>query len=191
MTPTTQGHPERSPDHSWTFWRASQPLPDIPDGLPTTLGHSGGPPDHSRTSVIAFRQVPDIQEGLPTSGKDFRPLQNIREGLPDIEEGFPTNPGHLGGPPDNSRTSGRATRPLSDIQDGFPTTPRYPGETTTTTEHPGVSPENSRLSLSAFHHSRTSRRVSRELPDVQEGFPTTFGHLGGLFDYSRTSGRDS
>ena len=53
-----------------------------------------------------------------------------REALPNIRKGILTIPGHPRGPsghpgefPDHSRTSERATRPLSDIREGLPTTP--------------------------------------------------------------------
>ena len=74
-------------------------------------------------------------------------------------EGLPTIPGHPGGPPDRSRTSGRVShhfwtsvsvsRQLPDIRESLPTNLGQPGR----------------------HHdySQTSGRASRQLPDIREG----------------------
>ena len=80
--------------------------------------------------------------------------------LPDISEGLPTTPRHLGGLPDYSRTTGRAswtferaTRPRPDIREDLLTTPR----------HPGGPPD----------HSRRCGRASQPLPDIWVGLPIT------------------
>ena len=117
--PTAPVHPGGSPDHSRTSGSASRPLSDNRDGLQTTPGHLGGSHDHFRTSERASRPLTALCKGL-------KPVPNIRESHPRTS-GHPggpqTSPGLLGGPPDHSRTSGRASRPLPDIREGLPTTP--------------------------------------------------------------------
>ena len=125
---------------------ASQPLPDIRDSLPTNPGHPGGPTDHSdileglltthglhyvgqrRMTLIKSPSLDPCAWGLIDPGFFLvfhRPPSPSRP-LPEILEGLPTTPGHSGGHPDHSRTSGRDSRPLPEILEILPFTPGHP-----------------------------------------------------------------
>ena len=169
---TTPKHPGRSPDHSRTCGRDSLPLPDIREGLLTTPRHPGGPPDYSqtferasRTSRMAFPMLPDIREGLPDIRQASLPLSDIWEGLL-------TTPGHPGGSPDHTWTSGR-----SPTTTGHSRGPRgLPGGFLNHSGTSGWPPGHSRTSGGSSHHTQTLGRVSRPLPDIREGLRTTPGH---------------
>ena len=138
--------------HSWTSGRVFQSLPDNREGLPdireglsTTTEHSGGPPDQSWTST--------------------RPPK-----YPD------RHPAHSEGSPDHFRTTGSSSRPLPDIKEGLWTTPGHPGRTPNHSRtsvrppgHPAGPATTPRRSAGFLDYSRTSRRASQPLLDIQEG----------------------
>ena len=163
--------PEGPPDNSWTSGRASYTPPGLlleplePTGeLP---GPPGGPPDTSRTFGRASqpsRTFGRDSQTSRTSGRAYRtyrrsfgPLPNFWVGLLDLQEGLPTTFEPLGGPPDQSRTSRRTSRP---------------SQTFGTASRPllEVGPPN--LSHTSGCASRTTRRTSRHLSDLWEGLPT-------------------
>ena len=117
---------------------------------------------------------PDLQKGLRL--------------LPDLRKVLPTPPGPLEGPPDSSRTSWRASRPLLDLWEVYPDSCWTSGsvsrllldlwECLSTPPGPPGRPPN---------HSWTSQRTFRPLLDLQKGLsdlqeclPTPPGSLGGL-----------
>ena len=210
LLPTTPGPPGGPPDHSRTSGRSSRPLPDIREVLPTTPGHPEGPPDHSRTPGRASRPLADIREGLTTT-------PGHAGGPPDHSWILGRVVSKLLTTTDHSRTSRRASRPLPNIRESLPTTPRHPGGllerlpdiwegVPTTPGHSDGIPYHSWIFgrvvpelLTTTDHSRTSGRVSRSLPVIREGLPTTadirnvllttHGHPRGPPDHSQTSGR--
>ena len=142
--------------------------------------------------------LPEVRNTIPDEPEWWvlPPLRYIRDGIPDFRKGLPTTLGYLGGAPNHSRTSGRASlphtdirggsRPLPDIRNCFPTTPGYlgrpPNHTRISGGTPGYlegCPDHTRTSWGPPDHSRTYARVSRPLPDIWEGLLTTPGHLEG------------
>ena len=160
---TTHSLPGGPPNRSQSSRRVSlqfpalwKVLPTLCEGLPTTPGTLGGLPDHSRPSV----RPPDhsrAPEGLADqsmpSGRAFRPIPILWEGLPTLRDGLLTTPDPKGGPPyqfqpllwptdhsqlsvrppDHSRPPGgpsdqsmpsvMASQPLPALRDCLPTTP--------------------------------------------------------------------
>ena len=173
----TLDHSGGPPDHSRTFGRAFRPLPDIRKSLPTTLGHLKGPSEHSRTFERASWTFGRASRPLPNICEASRTFSRVSRPLTDIRKGHSTTPGqlggpsaHPGGPPDNCRTSrrashpsetsGRVSRPFADLQDVLPS---FRKGLPTTPGHTGGPPCN----------CRTSRRASRPLPDIRESLSTT------------------
>ena len=109
----------------------------------------------------------------------------------DFLKGLPTRPVPSGGPPDPSRTFGRATRPVHDIQKKLPTHPGPPGgslDPSRTSVRKFIPLVDLRVGLPPF---QTSRRASRHLPNFREGLLTRPGPPGGPPDPYQTSVRAS
>ena len=130
--PTPPGSPQRSPDTSRIFRRGSLPLQDIRKGLEHLL-----------------EGLPHLLESLPHLREGFPHLREGNSTLLDHQEHCPTPLGQPGGPPNLSRTSGKASRFLRELLEGL-STPSGPF---------GEPPDT----------SRTSLRASQPFPDHQEG----------------------
>ena len=182
---------------SWLSGSGRDPLSDVREWLGDSLGCPGGSPDHSRTSERVFRPLPDILEGLPTTPRHPGHPSECPGvvGKPSRMFGKPSqSPGVVGSP---SRMSGSGQEALLDDREYLGVLPGCPGVFGSPSQMSKSGQRPSRISGSGreacpdFREwsigptgcpgvlgrlSRLSGRVSRPLPDIQKGVPTTPGH---------------
>ena len=148
-----------SPDHFRTSGKVTRPHPDHRVGLPTTFRPSGWSPNQLHT----FGR---FSEHFRTSGRVSRPL-------PDLREGLPTSFGPQRISLDHFRISGRVCRPVPDNREYLLTSSTPPGWSPITSRPLGGSADQFHTSGRVLDLFQPSMRVSRPLPELREGLPTS------------------
>ena len=159
------------------------PSQNLPEGRPV--------PDNPVSS-----DPPKLTRWYPDLSQTSRRVPRL---VPDLPEGLTTHPGSHRGFPKPSPTSPRFTRPVPDLPKGPENRPgpplgfldpsRFSPKVDQPVSDNAMSTDPPKLTTRYPDLSRTSRRVSRLVPDLPEGPPTCPGPQGGSADPSWNPGR--